>query len=88
MDTDLENLSREQLIAEVKRLRTGIRAHRDASGHDLCWYHPQLWALLPEKTDPVPMVPDWPQFLAGCVLYRRSLDERILGVPSAKGDAN
>ena len=29
MDFDLEQLNRDELIAEVKRLRTGIRAHRD-----------------------------------------------------------
>ena len=28
MDADLEGLSREQLIAEVKKLRQGIREHR------------------------------------------------------------
>lgn len=28
-------------------------------------YHPDLWGLLPEKTDPVPVVPEWPQFLRG-----------------------
>jgi hypothetical protein len=43
MDDDLEGLEREGLINEVKRLRAGIRAHRDSSGHDLCWHHPQLW---------------------------------------------
>ena len=79
MDSDLNSFSREELIAEVKKLRAGIRAHRDASGHDLCWHHPQLWGLLPEKTDPLPMVPDWPEFMAGCILYRRSLDERSFG---------
>lgn len=88
MDNDLESLSREQLIAEVQRLRDGIRAHRDASGHDLCWYHPRLWGLLPEQTDPLPTVPDWPQFLAGCVLYRRSLDEYIMNLPRMLDDAN
>lgn len=47
MDSDLEELDREALIAEVKWLRAGIRAHRDSSGHDLCWHHPELWNLLP-----------------------------------------
>jgi pimeloyl-ACP methyl ester carboxylesterase len=46
MDDDLEALSREGLIHEIKRLRAGIRAHRDSSGHDLCWHHPQLLGLL------------------------------------------
>ena len=77
MDTDLERMSREQLVEEVKRLRRGIRQHRDSSGHELCWYHPTLWGLLPEKTDPIPLVPDWPQFMQGCVRYRQSLDEQV-----------
>ena len=37
MDDDLNGLSREQLLAEVKRLRAGIRAHRDSSGHGSRW---------------------------------------------------
>jgi hypothetical protein len=81
MDTDLEQMSREQLIEEVKKLRQGIRQHRDSSGHELCWHHPELWRLLPEKTDPVPVVPDWPQFIRGCVRYRQSLDEQAPGTP-------
>jgi hypothetical protein len=50
-DKDLETLSRDQLINEVKKLRAGIRKHRDSTGHELCWHHPDLWALLPEKID-------------------------------------
>jgi hypothetical protein len=42
MDKDLEQMSREQLIGEVKKLRQGIRHHRDGSGHELCWHHPAL----------------------------------------------
>ena len=79
MDDDLEGLSREQLIAEVQRLRQGIRAHRDSTGHALCWHHPALWSLLPERTDPLPVVPEWPQFLRGCIQYRQSLDEQFPG---------
>ena len=79
MDEDLESLSREQLIAEVTRLRAGIREHRDATGHELCWHHPKLWGLLPEQTDPRPTVPDWPQFLRGCIRYRQSLDDQLPG---------
>ena len=81
MDADLEGLSREQLIAEVKKLRQGIREHRDSTGHELCWHHPALWSLLPEKSDPLPVVPDWPQFLQGCLRYRRSLDEQLPQTP-------
>jgi hypothetical protein len=81
VDTDLDGMSREQLIAEVRKLRDGIRAHRDTSLHDLCWHHPDLWGLLPEKTDPVPVVPEWPQFLRGCIRYRQSLDEQAPAAP-------
>lgn len=45
MDDDLEKMSRERLIAEVKTLRLGIREHRDTTGHDLCWHHPALWPM-------------------------------------------
>jgi len=77
MDTDLEQLSREALIAEVRKLRQAIRAHRDSSGHELCWHQPALWGLLPEKTDPLPNVPAWPQFMQGCIRYRQSLDDQL-----------
>ena len=79
MDEDLENMSRDALLAEVKRLRAGIRAHRDSSGHDLCWHHPQLWGLLPERIDPDVAVPPWPKFLRGCVAYRQALDDELSG---------
>lgn len=69
------------MIDEVKRLRAGIRAHRDSSGHDLCWYHPDLWNLLPERLAPEVGVPAWPQFLRGCVRYRESLDEQLPDAP-------
>jgi hypothetical protein len=81
MDDDLDQMSREQLVAEVKRLRAGVREHRDSSGHELCWHHPKLWALLPERSDPVPVVPDWPQFMRGCIRYRQSLDEQGAHLP-------
>ena len=84
MDDDVEGMSREQLAAEVRRLRAGIREHRDSSGQELCWHHPKLWGLLPEKTDPLPVVPDWPQFLRGCVQYRESLDAQLPDAPRAK----
>jgi hypothetical protein len=86
MDDDLANLDRDALVAEVKRLRAGIRRHRDSTGHELCWHHPQLWGLLPESTDPVPAVPDWPQFLRGCLRYRESLDEQLPDAPRTHGE--
>jgi hypothetical protein len=81
MDDDLDTLSRDALIDEVKKLRHAIREHRDSSGHDLCWHHPALWSLLPERTDPAPVVPAWPQFMQGCIRYRQSLDEQLPDAP-------
>jgi hypothetical protein len=81
MDDDLESLSQPQLIAEVKKLRQAIRGHRDASGHDLCWHHPQLWSLLPEPIPPAIAVPEWPQFMRGCIRYRQSLDTLAADAP-------
>jgi hypothetical protein len=77
MDADLDHMTREQLVAEVRKLRAGIREHRDSTRQELCWHHPVLWGLLPEKTDPIPTVPDWPQFMEGCIKYRQSLDAQI-----------
>ena len=81
MDADLDALSREQLIVELKRLRREIRKHRDSTGHDLCWHQPDLWSLLPEKMNPAVTVPAWPQFMRGCIRYRQSLDEQAPGAP-------
>jgi hypothetical protein len=86
MDADLEALSREQLILEVRRLRRAIREHRDSSGHDLCWHHPYLWSLLPEKMAPAVAVPAWPQFLRGCIRYRQSLDEQVPDAPRVNAE--
>ena len=81
MDDDLEAFDRESLIAEVKKLRAGIRQHRDATGHDLCWHHPDLWDLLPEKAEPSIAVPPWPRFMRGCIQYRQSLDKQAPDAP-------
>ena len=56
-DEDVYDMSKEELRNEVIKLRAGIRAHRDAEGHNLCWYVPELWGLLPEKVTPKPAVP-------------------------------
>jgi hypothetical protein len=84
MDEDLNQMSREDLIDEVRRLREGIRRHRDSTAHELCWHHPSLWRLLPEKTDPIPVVPEWPEFIKGCVNYRQSLDEQAPHAPRTR----
>jgi hypothetical protein len=81
MDEDLDHLSREALIAEAKRLRAGIRDHRDSSGHALCWHHPQLWGLLPEPIPADIAVPPWPKFFRGCIKYREALERELPGAP-------
>lgn len=81
MDEDIATMSRDGLVAEVKKLRDGIRKHRDSTGHDLCWHHPDLWELLPERTEPEIAVPPWPKFMRGCIRYRQSLDVQAPDAP-------
>ncbi|HZH96706.1 MAG TPA: hypothetical protein VEY06_12505 [Flavisolibacter sp.] len=76
MDEELQFMSKNQLIEEIKKLRMGIREHRDSTGHNLCWHHPKLWSLLPEKINPKISVPEWSEFMKGCIQYRQSLDEQ------------
>lgn len=77
MDEDLERMTREELISELRKLRNAVRVHRDSTEHELCWHHPALWGLLPERQDPLPAVPEWPQFIRGCIRYRQSLDTQL-----------
>ena len=86
-DDDLNGFSREELIAEVLKLRNGIRIHRDSTGHELCWHHPALWNLLPEQLAPEIAVPEWPQFMRGCIRYRQSLDKQLPDVPRTNVEA-
>ncbi len=78
MDADLDEMSREALVEEVKKLREGIRKHRDAEGHNLCWYVPELWGLLPDKPDPKPHIPPVSEFMEHCAAYRAALDDSIV----------
>jgi hypothetical protein len=81
MDEDLSIMTRDDLTAEVKRLRAGIRKHRDSTGHELCWHHPELWNLLPERAEPSVAVPPWPKFMRGCISYRESLERQAPNAP-------
>lgn len=81
MDEDLNAMDRARLIEEVVKLRAAIRTHRDSTGHDLCWHHPALWSLLPEKLDPAIAVPPWDKFMRGCIHYRAALDREKPGAP-------
>lgn len=81
MDEDLQSKTKEELISEAILLRNAIRKHRDAQGHDLCWYHPELWDLLPETNGVERKIPEWCDFISNCAAYRRSLDnEEATGV--------
>jgi hypothetical protein len=46
MDDDIETLSRDELIVEIKKLHAAVREHRDSSGHALCRHRFALWSLL------------------------------------------
>jgi|CXWL01.1.fsa_nt_gi hypothetical protein len=75
LDLDIHGMTRARLKEEILRLRAAIRKHRDATGHDLCWYQPELWSLLPE---PPPVhagaAPSWAEFISRCAQYRASLE--------------
>ena len=49
MDEDLAGMSPELLIEEVKKLRRGIRAHRDSRGHELAGTTPRSGASYPRS---------------------------------------
>lgn len=74
-------MSESELREAARAMRGAIRAHRDATGHDLCWHHPDLWNLLPDEPESRPVVPEWPQFMRGCIAYRASLDSDLPDVP-------
>ena len=74
-DSDIDLMDTPQLKAEIIKLRNAIRRHRDSSGHDLCWYHPELWGLLPDNISPSPQVPSTCEFLENCAKYRQSLEQ-------------
>ncbi|MBP1846378.1 hypothetical protein J2046_004653 [Rhizobium petrolearium] len=80
-DADLEKMDHAALLATARAMRHAIRTHRDSSMHELCWHHPDMWALLPEPPTGKQIVPDWPQFMRGCIRYRQSLDQQLADAP-------
>lgn len=81
LDSDLSRLTKEQLIDEIIELRNAIRKHKSCTGHDLCWFQPELWSLLPGQSNEDIEVPDWSQFMRGCIKYRESLDTQTPDAP-------
>ncbi|MBP2444433.1 hypothetical protein [Rhizobium leguminosarum] len=80
-DADLDGMGHAGLLSAARAMRHAIRSHRDTSGHELCWHHPDLWALLPDTPLGGQLVPDWPQFMRGCIRYRQSLDNQLAQAP-------
>lgn len=78
VDDDLLSMNEEQLRQEVRKLRGAIREQRDQTGHDLCWFLPELWDVLPEKVRPQPTVPPWPEFIQRCAAFRQKLDDDVI----------
>ena len=86
-DGQLSSLSRRARRRGAEAAARGSDKHRDSTGHELCWHHPQLWALLPDASDPVPTVPTWPEFLRGCVRCRQSASTEQMPDGAAGTDA-
>ena len=80
-DADLDRMDHAALLTAARAMRAAIRKHRDATEQELCWHHPELWALLPDGPSGGLAVPDWPQFMRGCVRYRASLDRQLPQAP-------
>jgi len=83
-DKDLEQMGLPQLLIVAKEMRAAIRVHRDASGHDLCWFQPELWALLPDRPEKRALVPPRAEFLERCVHYRDMLEGKPASLPAAE----
>jgi hypothetical protein len=81
LDSDLNSMSHGDLLAAARAMRAAIREHRDSIGHELCWHHPKLWGLLPDSPNSGMIVPEWPQFMRGCIRYRQSLEEQLAAAP-------
>ncbi len=79
LDSDLDAMDRAALLVAARAMRGAIRAHRDSKGHDLCLHHPQMWALLPDPPKGGQVVPDWPQFMRGCIACRSALERELPG---------
>jgi hypothetical protein len=71
------------LAAELLALREAIRAHKNKSGHELCWINDRdLWHQVePEAQYPHGTLPVREEFLGQCARYYES---RLTGTPYAE----
>lgn len=69
-DLDLYNMRVPTLVDEIRRLRNGIRQHRDQCSHNRCWLDDQeLYRLLPEQANAVFTLPPQEEFLRECARF-------------------
>jgi hypothetical protein len=80
-DSDLEALNRDQLVAEVKRLRAGIRTHRDSTGHDLAPSRSLGTAARTGRARSGRTA--LAEILRGCLRYREALERELPDAPKA-----
>jgi ribosomal protein S18 acetylase RimI-like enzyme len=88
-EAELDKLDRQELQAEVLRLRAAIRQHRNEQMHNRCWLDDQrLYRALPEKDDGDQRLPDRAAFLANCERYwrTRSVSDASLGGRSSASE--
>lgn len=70
MNEDVYHMSCLELIAEVTKLRTAIRQHRDEKGHNRCWLDDAtLYKTLPESQSADFTLPPKCEFLMECNRY-------------------
>ncbi len=79
MDQDLLQMNIGQLCKEVMKLRNALRDLRDQQNHDMCWFNPEIFEILPEgkEKDKTTMVPPACQFIENCAIYRQTLTEGV-----------
>jgi len=71
MDSDLLEMSEQELRDEIMKIRTAIRTHRDQQGDENCWLDDQfyLYGLLPETSDADPQLPEKELMMLNCSRY-------------------
>lgn len=79
MDNDLEDMTHNILVSEIKKLRQGIRGHHNSSRNDLLWGHPRLWDLIIEKKHPYHAASDTSRFLERQIYTHEFPNDKLPG---------
>lgn len=86
MDNDLDGVSQEHLLAEVVRLRDGIRKHRDEEGHERCKLSDdRLYSLLPEGYEKKRQLPPECEWMTECNRFWRNRQDNHVPNPEYQG---